>query len=288
MLQLSEIWIYPVKSLGGIALQNAKVTDRGLANDRRWLLVDDDGIFLTQRENPELALFQTAIDGSFLTITHQKRNSESLQIALDLSGFDAENKIKVTVWDDVIDAFEVSETASVWFTERLGFSARLVYMPEESHRKVEQEYAVSGEEINSFADGYPFLIIGQSSLDDLNSRLKDPIPMNRFRPNFVFTAGEAYDEESWYELSIGGLPFFGVKPCERCVMTTVDQELGVKSGKDPLLTLSKYRKAGKSVLFGQNLLGTQLGAVSVGDEIKVLSRNKLAKFEFNRKEHKEK
>lgn len=279
MLQLSEIWIYPVKSLGGIALNHAKVTDRGLSYDRRWLLVDDDGLFLTQREFPELALFKTAIDASFLTITHQNKTSQTVQIALNDSGFDTKNKIKVTVWDDTIDAFEVSEMASAWFTQQLGFSTRLVYMPEESHRKVDAAYTVSGNEINSFSDGYPFLIIGQSSLDDLNSRLEEPIPMNRFRPNFVFTAGEAYEEEGWREISIGSLSFFGVKPCGRCVMTTIDQELGVKSGKDPLATLSKYRKAGNSVLFGQNLVGTQLGAVSVGDEIKVLSRSKLAKFE---------
>lgn len=279
MLQLSEIWIYPVKSLGGIPLQNAKVTDRGLEHDRRWLLVDDGGLFLTQREFPELALFKTAIDDSFLTITHQKQTSESLQIAFNQSSFDVKNRIEVTVWDDTIDAFEVSETASAWFTELLGFSVHLVYMPEESHRKVDNEYAVSGNEINSFSDGYPFLIIGQSSLDDLNSRLEQPIPMNRFRPNFVFTAGEAYEEESWHEIYIGEFLFFGVKPCGRCVITTIDQELGVKSGKDPLLKLSKYRKAGKNVFFGQNLLGTQLGAVSVGNEIKVLSRSKLAKFE---------
>ena len=279
MLQLSGIWIYPVKSLGGIALQSAKVTDRGLEHDRRWLLVDDDGLFLTQREFPELALFKTAIDDSFLTITHQKQTSESIQIKLNQSSFDSKSKIKVTVWDDTIDAFEVNATASNWFTKRLGLSVRLVYMPEESHRKVDVAYSVSGAEINSFSDGYPFLIIGQSSLDDLNSRLKEPIPMNRFRPNFVFTVGEAYEEESWREMSIGGLLFFGVKPCGRCVITTIDQDLGIKSGKDPLLTLSKYRKAGKSVLFGQNLVGTQLGKVSVGDEIKVLSRGKLAKFE---------
>lgn len=279
MLQLSEIWIYPVKSLGGIPLNHAKVTDRGLAYDRRWLLVDDDGLFLTQREFPELALFKTSINDSFLTITHQKKTSESLQIVLNQSDYDANSIIKVTVWDDTIDAFEVSENASTWFTERLGLSTRLVYMPEESHRKVEAEYAVSGNEINSFSDGYPFLIIGQTSLDDLNSRLEEPIPMNRFRPNFVFTAGQAYEEEGWHEISIGGLVFFGVKPCGRCVITTIDQELGIKSGKDPLVTLSKYRKAGKNVLFGQNLVGTQLGAVSIGDEIKVLSSRKLAKFE---------
>jgi uncharacterized protein YcbX len=119
------------------------------------------------------------------------------------------------------------------------------------------------------SDGYPFLLIGQSSLDDLNSRLKEALPMNRFRPNFVFTDGDAYVEESWKEFTIGELTFFGVKPCGRCVMTTIDQEKGKTSGKDPLMTLSKYRTVGNSVLFGQNLIGSGTGSVTVGDAIAV-------------------
>ncbi|TRX38683.1 MOSC domain-containing protein [Flavobacterium sp. ZT3R18] len=277
MLQLSEIWVYPVKSLGGIQLQESKVTDRGLELDRRWLLVDDNGRFLSQREHPELALFKPEIAGDFLRITH-RTHLESIDIPLRPVFSDTMAKIKVTVWDDTIDAFEVSQGATDWFTKQLGVSVRLVYMPQESERKLSRslgtDYAITGAEINSFSDGYPFLIIGQSSLEDLNGRLEVKIPMNRFRPNFVFTNGDPFEEDTWREFSIGNVSFVGVKPCDRCVMTTVDQEKGVVSGKDPLKTLAKYRNFGNKVLFGQNVIGLGLGSVSVGDAVSVLSFDK--------------
>jgi uncharacterized protein YcbX len=273
MLQLSEIWVYPVKSLGGIQMQKAELTDRGLEFDRRWLLVDENGRFLSQREYPELALFRPEIIDGFLKITH-KVNLEFIDLPLRSVFSDAASKIEVTVWEDTIDSFEVSKMATDWFSNFLGFSVRLVYMPDESERKLDPDYAISGNEINSFSDAYPYLIIGQSSLDDLNERLKVPITINRFRPNFVFTNGKAFEEDSWREFSIGNVSFIGVKPCDRCIMTTVDQEKGVISGKDPLKTLAKYRNFGNKVLFGQNVIGLGLGAVSVGDAIQVSSINR--------------
>jgi uncharacterized protein YcbX len=273
MLELSEIWVYPVKSLGGISLQESQVTDRGLELDRRWLLVDDSGRFLSQREYSELALFRPEIVGDFLRITHGVR-LESIDTPLRPVFPDATSKIEVTVWDDTIDAFEVSKKTTEWFTKQIGFSVRLVYMPDESERKLDPDYAITGDEINSFSDAYPFLIIGQASLDDLNGRMKDKVPMNRFRPNFVFTNGEAFEEDNWREFKIGNVSFVGVKPCDRCVMTTVDQEKGVVSGKDPLMTLAKYRNFGNKVLFGQNLIAVGLGTVKVGDSILMLSFRK--------------
>ena len=271
MLQLSEIWIYPIKSLGGISLRESQVTDRGLELDRRWLLIDDENRFISQRENPELALFRPEIQEGNLKISHK----ELLEfINVPLRPVSESEKIQVTVWDDVIDAFEVSPTISDWFTKLLKFSVRLVYMPDESERKVDPDYAISGDEITSFADAYPFLIIGQSSLDDLNGRLEAKVPMNRFRPNFVFTNGEAFEEDFWRDFKIGSVSFVGVKRCDRCVMTTVDQEKGVVSGKDPLKTLAKFRNFGNKVLFGQNLIGLGQGVVSVGNEIKILSKTK--------------
>lgn len=272
MLELSEIWIYPVKSLGGIKLEESKITDRGLEFDRRWLLVDESGRFLSQREYPELALFRPEIDGDFLRIT-QRVLSESIDIPVRPVFSNAE-KIEVSVWEDKIDAFEVSPDISNWFSRLLGFSVRLVYMPDESERKLDPDYSVMGNEITSFSDAYPFLIIGQSSLDDLNERLKEKVPMNRFRPNFVFTNGEAFEEDTWREFKIGSVSFVSVKPCERCVMTTVDQEKGVVSGKDPLKTLAKFRNFSNRVLFGQNLIGLGLGTVAVGDAVRVLSFKK--------------
>lgn len=280
MLKLSEIYIYPIKSLGGIRLEKAKITTRGLENDRRFMLIDENGRFLTQREHHELAVFQTEIEGESLIITNKKDGS-SIKIPTKHSIVDAINHpINVQIWDDETSAIEVSKEASNWLTEALGIPTRLVYMHEDSQRKTDAQYSLTGNEITSFSDGYPILIAGQSSLNDLNSRLENPVNINRFRPNFVFTDGEAFEEDDWHEFTIGDVGFFGVKPCSRCVMTTIDQESGEKNGNEPLFTLNKYRKAGNKILFGQNVLVSQLGTVSVGDDVTVLSRKKLAKFQI--------
>jgi uncharacterized protein len=275
MLKLSEIYIYPIKSLGGILLNTANITTRGLENDRRFMLIDENGRFLSQREYPQLAIFQTEIEGDFLKIIN-KKTDEILRISL--SPISQSASISVTIWDDTTSAVEVNHEASEWFTQALGIPTRLVYMHEESQRKTEPNYSLTGDEITSFSDGYPILVIGQSSLDDLNNRLEKPVNINRFRPNFVFTNGEPFEEDAWHEFTVGGVRFFGVKPCARCVMTTINQETGEKSGKEPLLTLNKYRKAGNKILFGQNVLISQLGSVKTGDLIKVKSRKKLDKF----------
>jgi uncharacterized protein len=281
MLKLSEIYIYPIKSLGGIRLETANITTRGLENDRRFMLVDENGRFLSQREYPQLAIFQTEIEAAFLKITN-KKNGSTLKISLQYSILHSfSHSIIVQIWDDETTAIEVSEEATNWFTQALDIPTRLVYMHEESQRKTDAQYSLTGEEITSFSDGYPILIIGQSSLDDLNNRLENPVNINRFRPNFVFTNGEPFEEDAWHEFTVGNVRFFGVKPCARCIMTTIDQETGEKKGKEPLLTLNKYRKAGNKILFGQNVLISQLGTVSVGDDVTVLSHKKLAKFEID-------
>lgn len=272
MMQLSEIWIYPVKSLGGIALQQSNVTDRGLEHDRRWLLVDENGCFITQREYPKLALFQPEITDNLLKISH-KVAQESVAVSLYHSFSEKAKIIKVTVWEDVVEAYEMSPEVSEWFSKILGFAVRLVYMPEGSLRKVDADYAVSPNDVTSFSDGFPFLIIGQSSLDDLNSRMTKAVSIRRFRPNFVFSGGKAYEEESWREFTMGALSFYGVKPSGRCVITTVDPESGTISGKDPLLTLSKYKNVGNKVIFGQNVIAQQQGSLRIGDAVMVMKKN---------------
>lgn len=280
MLKLSEIYIYPVKSLGGIRLEKSEITDRGLQHDRRWMLIDENSRFISQREHHHLALFEVVIQDSDLVITDRK-SGKNLRVTHTPIDLDVPS-IKVTVWDDEVEAVEVSQIANDFFTEVLGMSTRLVFMPEKSHRKTDADYSLKGDEITSFSDGYPILIIGQSSLNDLNNRLAEPITINRFRPNFVFTGGTRYEEEEWHEFTVGDIRFFGVKPCGRCVMTTIDPQTGEKKGKEPLLTLNRYRKAGNKILFGQNVLISQIGKVSVGDVIEVISRKKLAKFEVDR------
>jgi uncharacterized protein YcbX len=280
VLQLSEIYIYPVKSLGGIRLDDTELTDKGLLYDRRWMLVDENNRFLTQREHPQLALFETKLFTDFLRIVDTVRQ-KGLVVRLEPQLSEIERIVTVTVWDDEVEAWEVSEIANEFFTEALGTPTRLVYMHEESQRKTDANYSLTGEETTSFSDGYPILIIGQASLDDLNNKLAEPIGINRFRPNFVFTGGNAFEEDEWHEFTIGGIRFFGVKPCARCIMTTIDPQTGEKSGKEPLLTLNRYRKAGNRILFGQNVLISQFGSVSVGDSIEVISRKKLEKFEID-------
>ncbi|MEO8255340.1 MAG: MOSC domain-containing protein, partial [Flavobacterium sp.] len=238
-----------------------------------WMLVDEKGIFINQREYPQLALFYTKIENDFLTISHADESNGSIGFSLlqknKASNFD------VVVWEDTVEAVEVDAKISTWFSSILGFAVRLVFMPEESIRKVDPDYAVSPNDSTSFSDGFPYLIIGQASLDDLNSRMKTPMSMKRFRPNFVFTSGTAYEEENWRKFTIGNLLFYGVKPCGRCIMTTVDPEKGKFSGKDPLLTLSKYKMVGNKVIFGQNAISHNQGIVKIGDVIRQEKNNSI-------------
>ncbi len=265
MLQISQLFIYPIKSLGGIAVDDVLVTDRGLQYDRRFMLVDDNNLFLTQREYPEMALLQTAIEGSNLTVFHKKSAGQKLVLPLVTTGGDS---IRVQVWEDVCDALVVGAYADAWFSHHMGFTCRLVYMPDTTKRKVDTGYALNND-ITSFSDAFPLLMIGQASLDDLNSRLAMPLPVNRFRPNIVFTGGRPFEEDNMEQFSVNGKSFFCVKPCARCNITTTDQETGI-TGKEPLRTLATYRVANNKVLFGQNVLTTGTGVITVGDVIDVL------------------
>jgi uncharacterized protein len=266
MLELSQIWVYPIKSLGGISLSSSKVTSRGLEHDRRWLLVDTNLNFITQREHPELALFRTKFQGDFIQVIHI---DNEVLIPLNQKINDASKWLDVTVWGDQINAVEVDPEISHWFSKKLNIGVHLVYMPESSLRKVDTKYATSPDDITSFSDGYPFLIIGESSLNDLNDRLEIPVPINRFRPNFVFRGGINYEEDQWKNFRIGSINFQGVKPCSRCVVTTIDTTTGLSGGIEPLFTLSKYRKWNNKIYFGQNLISSQIGIVSIGDAIVV-------------------
>lgn len=259
-LKLSEIWIYPIKSLGGISLQQSHVFEKGLQHDRRWMLVDETGQFMTQRIYPQMALFKLSFDGEGLRITfgnHTNHLSFSNPSTMDL--------MKVTIWDDSVLACEVSAAHNEWFSTLLGMNCKLVFFPEGNSRPVDPIYKVNDEHV-SLADAYPFLIIGQRTLDNLNEKLEEALPMNRFRPNLVFTGGEPYEEDTWRNFTVGSNRFVGVKPCSRCVLTTVNQDTAVK-GIEPLKTLSTYRKQGSKVLFGQNLIALDYNTISVGDII---------------------
>lgn len=268
-LQLSEIFIYPIKSLGGISLSEALVEQRGLQFDRRMVLVDQNGIFITQRDFPQMALLKTTIRDKNLVVTNSLSN-HSIILPLNPDNNTSSERIRVKIWNDECEAVIVSKEADEFFSDMIGIKCSLMYMPENEFRLVDPERKyVSENHPVSFADGYPFLIIGQSSLDDLNKRLENPLPMNRFRPNFVFTGGQAFEEDEWKDFTIGDIKFKAVKPCARCVITTTDQQTAERSD-EPLRTLSTFRKNGNKVLFGMNLVTYDEGKVKVGDKITLL------------------
>jgi hypothetical protein len=258
---IKQLYIYPIKSFAGIELQEAEITDRGFQHDRRWMLIDKNGRFFSQREYSELCFFQPIIKKDGLEVYHKKYPSQNIFIPFQ---YQSENQ-SVAIWDDICKGNIVSETINQFFSDILKQEIKLVYMADQSHRLVDTKYATGGE-LTSFSDGYPFLMIGQGSLDDLNSKTSEYIPMNRFRPNIVFTGGGAFVEDTWKNFSINNIPFTCAKPCARCVVTTIDQETAIK-GKEPLITLNQYRKQNNKVLFGQNIVHHGLGKLKVGDKI---------------------
>jgi len=294
-MHISEINIYPIKSLKGISVETATVEERGLRHDRRWMLTDADGMFMTQREFPRMA-----------TMSVWFEDADGLGVAADAFGDvfvpfvpDSEKRQQVTIWDSVCEGRVYGAALNEWFSDVLGTNCQLVYMPDDSRRNVSERYN-KHDDVVSFADGYPLLVIGEASLDDLNERIlgtdgsvrapadmsvRTPLAMNRFRPNIVVAGSEAYAEDHWSQIRVGEATFRATKPCERCVITTVDQATGEFDGKDPLKTLAAYRRAkdvipdlyesigmnGNAVLFGQNLIGETFGStIAVGDDIQLI------------------
>lgn len=262
-LLVSQIFIYPVKSLGGISVQEAEVLPKGLAMDRRMMLVDESLRFITQRQFPALSLFRTSISekGNGFLVAHRGCSIEVPQAP-------AGPLLKAMVWDDAVEVHEVSPLISEWFSDQLKLHCRLVSFPEENPRAVDPDYALHPSNQTSLSDGFPLLIIGQASLDDLNGRLEQPLPINRFRPNLVFDGGGAFEEDGWGQFSVGNIRLAVVKPCGRCVITTIDQQTGL-AGREPLATLSSYRKVGNKLMFGQNVIPIDKGVIRVGDSIKL-------------------
>ena len=269
-LTLTGLYLYPIKSLGGYAVACADVTPRGLRHDRRWLLVDERNRFLTQRQQPALALLSVAPAYNGFLLSHRQR-PELLPLFVPFEAT-PDRTLFVTIWDDMAWAWRGTPEADAWLSEALGFSCRLVYMSDMVRREVEPDLNPEGQLV-SFADGYPFLLIGDNALTDLNTRLAQPVPMNRFRPNLVFGGGAPYEDDEWHEFQIGQHTFRAVRGCGRCVLTTIDQHTATKNaGSEPLRTLATYRQVEGSTLFGQNVTGPGRGRLAVGDAITVLSR----------------
>jgi uncharacterized protein YcbX len=260
ILHLSGLNIYPIKGAGGIALIECEVDDLGLRYDRRWMVVDRSGEFLSQRSHSRLALIIPSLGDGVLRL--DAPGMPLLELPLDPHPTVA---TRVTVWDDTCDADWLGERPARWFSEFLGCSCTLVHMPQETIRPVDPVYAPNGARV-SFADGFPFLLISEESLADLNRRLTEPLPMNRFRPNLVVSGGGPYDEDRWERIEIGGINLRIVKPCARCLVTTTDQLTGER-GKEPLRTLATYRNVDGKVMFGQNVVHQGTGRLRVGDRV---------------------
>ena len=257
---LSGLYVYPIKSCAGISLQSAELSATGLRHDRRWMLVDETGEFMSQRAHPRMALISVRLSAEHVTVAAP--GMPDLEIPLES---DDENLIDVRVFGDTNRGALVGGEAESWFGKFLEFPCRLVRKPDGDLRLVDSSLAQSGDQVG-FADGFAFLLISQASLEDLNSRLEEPLPMNRFRPNFVLEGCGSYAEDGWGRLRIGSVPFRVAEACPRCAITTVDQKTGVR-GKEPLRTLATYRKSEGEVYFGRNLIHDALGTVSVGDPV---------------------
>ena len=257
MIRITAINVYPVKGCRGIALDSARIAATGFEHDREWLITRPDGRFMTQREEPRLALIETALAGEAL----------QLRVPVNAQG----REVEVTCWKDQCAAFDAGDEAAGFLTRYLGAPYRLVRFDARRKRPSSSQFTADVEALNKFSDAFPWLLISEASLEDLNSRLSRKLPMNRFRPNIVVSGLAPYGEDRLHELSGGGVRLRRVKGCTRCIVTTKDQATATRDGDEPLRTLAKFRfdRELKGVIFGQNMilidgLGAQL---RVGQEL---------------------
>jgi uncharacterized protein YcbX len=257
---VTGLCVYPVKSCRGIALDRASIEARGIRHDRRWLIVDAEGRFVTQRTEPRLALVDVAVADALVL---SAPGTGVLRLPLEPRG----DRLRVIVWNDVVDAIDCGAAAARWASSFLGAHASLVYMPDHVRRPVKPAYA-RPDDIVGFADAFPLLLASTASLDDLNARMTGPVPMDRFRPNVVVSGARAWAEDDWKTMRAGGVTLRVVKPSDRCTIPTVDQRTGER-GVEPLRTLATFRRIGNDVYFAQNCIPDGPGTIAVGDEVSV-------------------
>lgn len=257
-MRIASLHIHPLKSCRGVRVDEAEVGARGLEGDRRWMVVDPEGRFLSQRKVPRMSLVSTRLEGERIVVTAPGVGSHRLPLRLEEGP-----SLSVEVWGDRVEAIE-DEEAGAFFSRALGRPCRAVYMPDGSRRPAGSRAPDST--LVSFADAYPLLVISEASLVDLNGRLETPVVMERFRPNIVVEGALPFAEDEWREVRMGELRLRGVKRCDRCVVTTIDPETGV-GGKEPLKTLAGYRLEEGKVWFGMNLVALDRGKLNVGDAV---------------------
>jgi len=255
-IRVSQLSIYPVKSCREININETLVEPFGLKNDRRWMVVDENGVMLTQRKLTHMCLIQPQLIENTLILKHENMNDLHVETPIN------NNSLVVKVWDDSCTAIDAGDDAANWLSQVLSTSCRLVFFPDEEFRQVDLDYAQPGDK-TAFSDGFPLLLISQASLDDLNSRLASPISMARFRPNIVVNDCDAFAEDGWRKFRIGEAIFRVVKPCSRCVIPSINIETAERES-EPTKTLANYRKRDNKIFFGQNIIAEQLGHIEVG------------------------
>ncbi|MEJ2217106.1 MAG: MOSC domain-containing protein, partial [Gemmatimonadota bacterium] len=261
---LVRIRIYPVKSLGGFDRDVWELDAFGLRYDRRWMIVDPDGRFMTQRDYPGMAEISVEMQADRLILSVPMQSPVAVPLEPEPGASEP-----VTIWDDTVAARAVSEDANRWLGEVLKTPCRLVYMPEESARSVDRAHVGRTAQV-AFADGFPLLLTSEESLEELNRRLSEPVAMDRFRPNLVVSGiGGPHVEDTWRRIRVSDMELDVVKPCSRCVIVTTDQQTGER-GPEPLETLATYRTFDGGVCFGQNVVHMGHGRIRVGDDIQVL------------------
>lgn len=243
---IRSLFIYPIKSLQGIAVDQLQLTDRGPRGDRRYMLIDEHGKFMTQRTFPEMALFRTRMQAPGFVVSHPEVGEMTFH-------FDGPSgpSLQTHVWDDAVEVRMVSEEANAYFTRALRKQCRLVYMADDSKRPTDPRYAKG--QLTSLADGYPYLLLGTASLAALNQQLEHPVTMERFRPNIVVETSIPFEEDQWKKFQLGNLMFENAKPCSRCILVNVDPNDGSRS-PEPLRTLAKFRTVQNKVYLGVNVV----------------------------------
>ncbi len=263
---VAELRIHPVKGLRGGVHMTADIEPWGLVGDRRWMVVDAAARALTQRERHTMALIEAHNTATGITLTTPGME----RIIIPFPAPDAAT-LDVVVWRDTVGAVAAGTAADAWISAALGLSCRLVYLADTSSRKIDPAFAPAGQLVN-FADGFPVLLGSLTSLADLNTRLAVPIPIGRFRPNIVVRGAAPWAEDCWRRIQIGDVFFRVVKPCDRCIVTTIDPETGQRPDKtEPLRTLGTFRRDRRGgVMFGQNLIPENAGRITAGDCVEVL------------------
>ncbi len=267
-LYLSKIFIYPIKSLRGIEVTEWTADSKGLVYDRRWMLVDADNQFLSQRKLPRMALISTALTATHLLVSAP----EMPDLAIPLAEH-SEDQLLAEIWHDHCFTYMVSEAANLWFSSFLEVPSKLVYQPDNCIRQVDQDYAHPADE-TSLSDGFPFLLVSENSLRALNSKLAEPVTMARFRPNLVVSGCEAFAEDTWREITIGTIQFRLPKPCSRCSVPNVDPWTAT-TGKEPIQTLNSFRKWQNKIYFGQNAIHNAAGTLQQRMPINILHTGEL-------------